>query len=273
MLQKGCEIKKYTKRIRVLTVARGRIILSDKQELDIIDVEDTNLATSSSSVSMANKMQSLWNITPSAMQDVAKSARTFRMSHGMFAGVPILCKDTNCPYANVCTVDSSNRLIGQRCPMEAGAIMGRFDMWCRHFGIDMSNPTDEDTVDIATIRDLVDIEVQVLRADNRIAINADFMGKTINTVDNKGKPWYEETVTPMAEYKLTLMDKKYKLLQLLNSTRKDKAAMAKNKDNPSIKAIGIFQKINGMLGDGKDLLSGFDQAAISVDVTESKGDE
>ena len=253
-------------RIKILTAVRGHTALSNDKELDIIK---PNTAIQQQQ-SMSSSMQSLWNITPGAMQEVAKSANIFRMSHGMFAGVPIICKDYKCPYLSVCTVDPQYRTLGQRCPMEAGAVMGRFEAYCNHFSIDLSNPTPEDTVDIATIRDLVDIEVQMLRAENRLAISGDFIGQTINTVDNKGKAWFEDTVTPEAQYKLTLLDKKYKLLEKLNATRKDKIAMMKSKDNPSVKAKGIFKKVKELLGDQQNLLEGFNEAQIAVEYKEGE---
>jgi hypothetical protein len=172
-----------------------------------------------------------------------------KMTHGMFANVPILCKDVDCPYIDACEIPASERVFGQRCPQEAAVIMTRFEAYCKHFGIDISNNEfkDYDVVDAGLVRDLVDIEVQMLRAENKTAMRGDFMGLTINTVDNKGKAWYEETVTPEATYKNTLLDKRFKILNLLNSTRKDKAAMAKANDNPSVKAVSIFKKINEMV--------------------------
>lgn len=187
----------------------------------------------------------IWGIKPNVAE---KAVKNFSMSHGMFAGVPIICKDATCPYQSVCMIDQNDRVVGMRCPMEAAAIVERFNSWCRHFEIKIENGKikDMDLADVSLIKDLVDLEVQILRAENRIALNGDFIGKTIVEIDNKGKVYRENTVTPEAEYKLTLLEKKYKVLQLLNATRKDKAKDLKV-NNPSSKALDIFNKINEKL--------------------------
>jgi hypothetical protein len=95
---------------------------------------------------------------------------------------------------------------------------------------------------------------------------------TINTVDNKGKAWYEETVTPEAGYKNTLLDKRFKILNLLNSTRKDKAAMLKANDNPSVKAVSIFKKINDIVS-GKNNVDVYDVEDAVIVEHDSKGEE
>jgi hypothetical protein len=193
----------------------------------------------------ADDMQKIWGMHPAVAKVAVESARVYSMKHGMFAGVPIICKDTKCPYAEVCTIDVSFRIVGKRCPMEAGAIMARYNAWCKHFEIDLTGKKikDEDLVDATLIRDLVENEIQTLRAENRIAMNADFIGKTLADIDNKGSAYYEDTVTPEAEYLNTLQDKRYKILNLLNSTRKDKANEKSKQLTPSEKAVSIFKKV------------------------------
>lgn len=190
----------------------------------------------------------VWGVNP----DVAvKASKAITMKHGMFAGVPIICKDSTCPYKTVCTVDPADRLIGTRCPMEAGAIVARFNAWCAHFKIDLSGATikDGDLADVSLIKDLVENEIQTIRAENRIAMNADFIGMTIAQIDNKGKVYKEATVTPEAEYKMNLQEKRYKVLQLLNATRKDKSKEIDLKANPSNQALSIFKKIQKSLAE------------------------
>lgn len=190
----------------------------------------------------------IWGINPDV---AAKAGKKFGMTHGMFAGVPILCKDHLCPYVDVCTVDPNDRIVGTRCPMEAGAIVERFNAWCRHFKVDINGNSikDSDLADVSLIKDLVELEVQILRAENRIALNGDFLGKTIVEIDNKGKVYRENAVTPEAEYKMSLHEKKYKVLQLLNATRKDKAKELDLKSTPSEQTLSIFKKIQKTLAE------------------------
>lgn len=193
-----------------------------------------------------NSAKSVWNLSDEALVKAELSSNRFKLKHGMFAGIPLICKKDKCPYLSVCSLPEKHRVLGDRCPVEIGAIISRFDSWCNHFGIksDGDYINDEDLVDATLIRDLVDNEIQILRADNRIAISADFISRTITTVDNKGKAYYKDEVSPESMFKLQLLDKRYKILQLLNSTRKDKSKEIKFELNPSEKAMSIFKELS-----------------------------
>lgn len=200
------------------------------------------------------EMLEAWGIKDNAIEEVKKASRIYNMKHGLFAGVPILCRGKHCSYSNVCSISLSDRTIGMRCPIEAGAILARFEAYCRTFNVGLGKYTlPEEQVDLTLIKDLVDIEVQILRADNKIAMSGDFIGETLHTVDKKGNPWYEEVVTPEVEFKYNLMEKRHKILQLLNSTRKDSKEIQAN--DPSVKASIIMRKVqelksSGALDDG-----------------------
>lgn len=195
---------------------------------------------------LSGSAKGVWGLSDEALVRAKISSNRYKLKHGMFAGIPLICRGDKCPYADTCTLPIEHRIEKERCPMEIGAILARFDSWCSHFGINVDTEyiKDEELVDATLIRDLVDNEIQILRADNRIAINADFIARSVATIDNKGKAYYEDKISPEAEFKLQLLDKRYKILQLLNSTRKDKAKETKFELNPSEQAISIFKKIS-----------------------------
>lgn len=193
--------------------------------------------------------QEIWGLSTAETIQVNQFSKRNKLKHGMFAAIPLICKDKMCPYSSVCPIPQGQRTPQGRCPVEIGTIITRFDSWCKHFGLDTENEyiKDEDLVDASLIRDLVDNEIQIMRAENKLAINGDFIGDTLATVDNKGNPWYQKAVTPEAEFKLTLLDKRQKILQLLNSTRKDKAKEIANDVDPSMQAVSIFNKLKGAI--------------------------
>jgi len=199
--------------------------------------------------STEGRLNSLWNLPPAVMQEAQAKAQKIRMSHGMLAGVPLLCKGPDCLYAKICSISPQNRMVGYRCPMEAASVIARFEDYCAHFKVDISMeiPREDDIVDLALIKDLVDIEIQILRADNKVAINGDFITKTVGTVDSRGRAYYEDAVDQASEFKMRLLDKKWKLMQLLDSTRKDKASKQKSLNDPSVKAANIFSKLSNMV--------------------------
>lgn len=124
-----------------------------------------------------------------------------------------------------------------------------------------------DLVDASLIRDLVENEIQLLRAENKIAISGDFIGQTVSSVDQRGNAYYENAVTPEAQYKLQLQDKRYKLLNLLNSTRKDKASETKQL-TPSEEALSVFKKINEQIAKASHSMPSLDQIDFSKETFE-----
>jgi hypothetical protein len=213
--------------------------IEDNRETQLPDGKTTSVHLSKGQ----ELMQQVWNIDQSVIRDVKKAATLYSMKHGMFASVPIMCKADKCSYKDVCTVSIYNRTPGQRCPMEAGAILARFDSYCKHFdvGIEDDIKPDEE-VDLTLIRELVNIEVMMLRVENKIAIDGDFLGETIAHVSKKDTVYYEDTITPAAEYQERLSDRRQKILRLLNSTRKDKANETSLSD-PSVKASILMEKV------------------------------
>lgn len=184
------------------------------------------------------------NINSPTIWEISNMNKIYSSKHGLFASVPIVCRKDDCAYKDVCLVTPQQRNLGQRCPMEIAAILARYEQWCAHFEIDTSHDVIEakDLVDATLIKDLVNIEVQILRAENKIALNGDFMADTLLEVDKKCQPYFGKIVSPEAEFLMTLQDKKIKILNQLNSTRKDKAA-DKRKESASDEAIKLFQQV------------------------------
>ena len=215
----------------------------------------------------------MWGISSAVIKEIGNMNRVYSSKHGMFASVPIICKGPDCAYKDVCMVSQAQRIVGQRCPMEIAAILSRYEQWCMHFEINTSNDVIDakDLVDATLIKDLVNIEVQILRAENKIALNGDFMADTLLDVDKKCQPYFGKIVAPETEFLMTLQDRKIKILNQLNATRKDKAA-DRRKESASDAAIEIFQKVkelerNQQVINISDL--DFDDAGEIIEVTET----
>ena len=189
-------------------------------------------------------LAAMWGLTPERTKQVSNISRIWFTKHGMFASIPILCKGVDCAYKDVCMVDPAERTVGARCPMEIAALITRFNQWCQHFNINIEGEAIEskDLVDATLIKDLVNIEIQMLRAENKIALSGDFMGETLIEVDKKCNTYYGTVITPESEFLMTLQDRKTKILNQLNATRKDKAA-DKRKESASDEAVRIFQQM------------------------------
>lgn len=210
----------------------------------IIEYNNDNTLPDLTNKSGTDVTTAMWGIDPAVIKEISNMNRVYASKHGMFASVPIICRGSDCAYKDVCMVSQSQRIVGHRCPMEISAILSRYEQWCNHFEIDTVQDMidSKDLVDATLIKDLVNIEIQILRAENKIALNGDFMADTLLDIDKKCQPYFGKIVSAETEFLMTLQDKKIKILNQLNATRKDKAA-DKRKESASDTAIKIFQQV------------------------------
>lgn len=163
-----------------------------------------------------------WTKNPEAVKAIEVARRLRATKHGLYASVPILCKAEQCPYADACELQQIGMApYGEKCPIEIAAIEELFYRYCEELGIDPEDKSN--TVDLVMVKELVDIDIALLRCDKKMAISADFIIDQVVGVDEDQMPVTRKELHPLTEYKEKLRNSKYKTLQLLNSTRKDKA--------------------------------------------------
>jgi hypothetical protein len=189
------------------------------------------------------------------------------------SSVPIICRGDQCPYLETCYLDSQVRnqaaAQGGRCPIEIAALLQRFDQYCQFFGT-----TEEDVVDMGLIRELVDVEIQTLRCDNKIATEADFIEMTIAGISNQGVPYTRPELKVGNQYKEKLRGEKHRIYKLLDSTREDRAKRNGKLADPSMMAVTLIEKMRQLEKDG--LLRGVSMVNTDIDpidaeiVSESK---
>jgi hypothetical protein len=168
-----------------------------------------------------NGESTLWNASDELKEAINVARRLRNTKHGLYASVPIICKGDECPYKENCYFWlNGDAPVSEKCPIEIAAIEDLFERYCKDLNI---NPEDmKQTVDALMVKELVDIDVALLRCDSKMAINADFIIENVVSVTDSGNAVYRQELHPMLEYKERLRASKYKTLQLLNSTRKDK---------------------------------------------------
>jgi hypothetical protein len=166
---------------------------------------------------------SAWTRNPKAVEAIEVAKRLRNTKHGLYASVPIICKAQACPYAHSCPlVEMEMAPYGEKCPIEIAAIEDLFYRYCAHFNIDPDNIKPSDTVDLMMIKDLVDADIALLRCDNKMAWDADYIIHNTVGMTEEGEPITKQELHPLTEYKEKLIARKNKTFQLLNSTRKDK---------------------------------------------------
>lgn len=166
---------------------------------------------------------SAWTKNPEAVEAIDRAKRLRATKHGLYASVPIICKAEACPYAYSCPLlEEGMAPYGEKCPIEIAAIEDLFQRYAEQFGIDLENRKPSDTVDLMMIKDLVDADIALLRCDNKMAWDADYVINNTVGVTEDGETITRQELHPLTEYREKLINRKHKTFQLLNSTRKDR---------------------------------------------------
>src|SRR5699024_9266600 len=191
---------------------------------------------------------SAWTRNPEAVEAIDLAKRLRSTKHGLYANVPIICKAESCPYAHSCPLlEAGVAPFGEKCPIEIAAIEDLFDRYAENFDIDLDNRKASDTVDLMMIKDLVDADIGLLRCDNKMAWDADYIIHNTVGVNEDGEAITRQELHPLTDYREKLINRKHKTFQLLNSTRKDKeGSKVTVVQDASTRAAEMLKVVNDM---------------------------
>jgi hypothetical protein len=165
------------------------------------------------------KLPMEWQFSNKGMQALNIASQMANVKHGLYASIPMLCRGADCPYAGTCPLLAMELApVAERCPLEVSKIMKRFEQYSQQLDIDEDN-----IVDMTLIKDLIDLDIQLIRADNKLAVDADFIQDVTVTITEHGDEITQPQIHKAVEYKDKLLKKRHDVLGLLHSTRKDKA--------------------------------------------------
>ncbi len=179
---------------------------------------DTQLSPKAEKLVTVN-LPKAWKVSEKGMKALRQTVSSNEAKHGMYSSIPMLCRGEACPYAQVCPlVETGDAPDGERCTLEIALILRKFEDYSEEFGIDETN-----VVDMGLTKDLIDLDIQQFRAENRLAIEGDFIQDVVVAVNERGDEITNPQISKASEYKEKVMTKRHKILELMNSTRKDKA--------------------------------------------------
>jgi hypothetical protein len=232
-------------------------LVEDEFEWD--DEEDEEEDASTQLVTQIDGVQlpTAWGQAATNIDEVQKHRQSFNLKHGMFANVPMVCKGGDCPMHQVCTVPMNKRPIGQRCPIEIAAILDRYDKYYEELGLGPN-----DYFDQSQVKDLVDVEIKLLRANGHLATSASFIESVVSGIDENGNAHYRPELHKATEYEDKLLNRKRQILADLNATRKSKKQDSSIAD-PSSFASDLMRRA----------AKARQQMIIDVDVEEDEGDD
>lgn len=142
-----------------------------------------------------------------------------------YSRLPLRCRGEKCHYRDSCYIESLGIKLedieGQMCPIESAEIVTRFNDYLTEFDVD---PEDrEQTTLTGLIKELVDCDILIMRAEAAIQADGHFLEDRVVGISADGAPIKNKEISKNFEFKAKIEERKNKVLQLLNATPKDKA--------------------------------------------------
>ncbi|MBA4293903.1 hypothetical protein C0431_13150 [bacterium] len=206
-----------------LTNKKNEIKIDIAEKADELGMEISENDAMEQTLEMLVRRSEGW-MQKKSSDSVLEAARRMRQQNrkrSVLSSIPLVCKSHECPFNGTCDFYAHELAPeGERCPIEIASIEDLFMRYCKELGVDPDDP--EQTIDTMMIKELIDIDIMILRCDNKLAIDADFIVENVVGEDREGNPISQKSLHTASTYKEQLRASKYKTLQLLNSTRKDK---------------------------------------------------
>lgn len=191
-----------------------------------------------------------------------------RFINGLWAKIPKTCS-TSCPLWRDGSCKLSNKPEGQVCPEEKAYT----EVLLRYY-IESLDIQDDDIASISLIRDLVDVEIQLLRMA-KAKSNQDFIVDQTVAMTPEGYEIVQQVENPIFNQDAKLAKRKQDILSLLAATRKDKIKLiGQMRQETTIDKINDLMKtVESIVASGNsyggDVIDMSDDEFVVVDKDES----
>jgi hypothetical protein len=166
-----------------------------------------------------------WGVnTPQRIEQVRKSKKAASVKHGLLSSIPMICRDTECPYKAHCVYQKRGEVVaGDRCVLEIGKLMSSAEQYYAEFGIDPTDPGQR--TDAVIVQQILTLEILINRCEMLLAT-----GNLVEEIDVAMNPSGDVIQQPQlhkaAEALPKLQHHHNQKLNLLMATRKDKIQAA-----------------------------------------------
>lgn len=200
-----------------------------------------------------------WKISHKGKKAIEMAQAMISTRHGLYASIPLVCKGNDCPHISTCGLDLYDMSPeGERCPLEIAKMDQLYKKYANELEID-----EESQIDLSLLKELIDVEITIDRADSLLAQEGSFIQDVTVSVTENGHRVTRPEIHKAAEIKDKLSKRKQEVMKNLNATRKDKAKEKKIEYDPATYASELIKK-------GKEKMK---EEQNTIDVTLDGGDE
>lgn len=206
-------------------------ISREESEAVVLDENFSNLDKLIASKNVFNHSKNGLRAVRSAMQMLSTTT-------GMYARIPIYCKDEKCPFADNCILYMHGCAPkGEACPLEVAKIDQKLRAYSAQFKLDEGEP-EEHATDWALVEEIICMEIYMDRCKSRMALEQDPVQQMIIGQSDDGTPILSPNVSRYVDAYEKFSRKRDRDYELLLATRK-----SNQKDKPVAKASDIFELI------------------------------
>ena len=148
----------------------------------------------------------------------ADAIRPSKTKTTLFSSIPMRCTSDKCPFADTCPLEQQNVAPkGKPCPIEMALVSQFMESIMSELRV---NP--ENLIEVSMVRDLVDQEVQQLRA-TKILAKESFIQENIIGIDDQGRPIVKKEMHLAVELSDKLLKRKKEIRNQMMATREQRA--------------------------------------------------
>lgn len=163
-------------------------------------------------------VSNIWGYTPLGMEAKKAAMSMLSTKTGLYAKVPIHCKQDDCPYAQTCLLlEAGLAPYGQKCPFETAMIETRYIGYERDFGLDGASFTDN-----TIIAELINLDVQIERCKSLLAAQQIAIEEVVVGMSEDGRALTKPEVSKAWELYERANNRRDKILDSMLGTRKSR---------------------------------------------------
>jgi hypothetical protein len=148
----------------------------------------------------------------------AEAIRPAKTKTSLFSSIPMRCTSDKCPFADTCPLEQQNVAPkGKPCPIEMALVSQFMESIMNELRV---NP--ENLIEVSMVRDLVDQEVQQLRA-TKILAKESFIQENIIGIDDQGRPIIKKEMHLAVELSDKLLKRKKEIRNQMMATREQRS--------------------------------------------------
>lgn len=163
-------------------------------------------------------ISNIWGYTPLGLEAKKAAMSMLSTKTGLYAKVPIHCKQEDCPYAQTCSLlEAGLAPYGQKCPYETAMIETRYVAYEKDYGLDTASFTDN-----TIISELINLDVQIERCKSLLATQQIAIEEVIVGISEDGREMTKPEVSKAWELYERASNRRDKILDSMLGTRKSR---------------------------------------------------